>query len=192
MNTYTTWTCKICGIQQPSNEFAFAEIKICSRKCKRKAKQAGKLDRVQKRKPQTRETRTDNSARTDSSGMGIGKILIWFFFWPFKILFVLISIIRKHLLPLIWAILKFVFSTVKNLFIKATDQDGDGDVDLDDIKLILKKFTAEGRADSAERKLAKARKNQEDKEARKLQSQSDLERLAKANEEREKLKNLEK
>ena len=92
----------------------------------------------------------------------------------------------------IWALLKFIFSSVKTLFVKVTDQDGDGDFYLEDLKLILKKFTVEGRADSAERKLARAQKKAKEKEERKLQTQSDLERLAKANEEREKLKTPEK
>ena len=124
--------------------------------------------------------------RTDKDRSVLAKLVVWFFFWPFKILFALIV----YLLPLIWALLKFIFNIVKKLFVKATDQDGN--VDLDDIKLILKKFTTEGRADSAERKLEKAKKKQIDKEEKKLQDQKNIERLAKAKEERTKLEAKEK
>lgn len=173
MATYAQQTCKICKIKAPANEFLYSEHKICSRKCRRKAKKLGRFN---------------EAPAADNSGTGVGKIFVWFLLWPLKVA----SLILKYLLPLIWVTLKFVFNSVKKLFIKATDQDGDGDVDLEDIKLILKKFTVEGRADSAERKLAKAKKDQEDKEERELQDQKNIERLAKAKEEIENLKTTEK
>ena len=46
--------------------------------------------------------------RTDKDRSVLAKLVVWFFFWPFKILFALIV----YLLPLIWALLKFIFNIV--------------------------------------------------------------------------------
>lgn len=192
MAKYASVTCRICKKIGPANKFYRVTINsrqayVCSRKHRREAEAMDQTGGVQTGGVQTSGVQAQK-ARTDKDRSVLAKLVVWFFFWPFKILFA--SIV--YLLPLIWAILKFIFNIVKKLFVKATDQDGDGDVDLDDIKLILKKFTTEGRADSAERKLEKVKKKQREKEERELNKQKDIERLAKAKEERAKLEAKEK
>ena len=93
----------------------------------------------------------------------------------YKNLFVFSWRLVKWLSALFVVVLKFTFSLIKKLFIKAADRDGDGDVDFEDVKLVLKGFTAQGRLDKQVDKL--------EKEADALQKEAEaLEKLEAATE----------
>ena len=103
------------------------------------------------------------------------KWLIKIVYGVYKNLFVFSWRMVKWLSALSVVVLKFTFSLIKKLFIKAADRDGDGDVDFEDVKLVLKGFTAQGRLDKQVDKL--------EKEADALQKEAEaLEKLEAATE----------
>ena len=83
------------------------------------------------------------------------KYFYKFIFWIYKYVFIYAWKLFKWLLEVLWVVLKFIFGLIKKLFIKAADQDGDGDVDFKDVKLVLKRFTSEGRTQAKIDKLTK-------------------------------------
>jgi len=177
MNEYAIRTCPGCGIKKPANQLHRYNKKNWCAKC---LEQDGVA--VIKRE-QTSSTSEELAAKDESRGC-----LMTLFMLPFQIILWIGGYI---LLAILWVL--------KKLSIKVFDQDGDGNLDSEDARILLKKFadngrgvfkrfTKAGKADAAERKLQRMKNKKEEKEKKSEKEKADEERLSIAKKEIEELK----